>query len=196
MRRIDRSLLLGALFVCALPSLAWAHAVVLPKASTAGAYERYSLRVPNEGNVPTTRVELRVPDGVRVTAFAEVAGWTIEVRTDSSGRIVGAVWTGALAPKRFAEFPFVAVNPKEPGALTWAVYQTYGEDDRVEWTGPEGSESPASVTTIAPRAAEPASGEAVAGDRVTGAPAWVAWTALVASLFALGLGLRRGAPAR
>lgn len=186
--RIPRnSILIALALAVAIPSFAFGHAVVLPKASTIGTYERYVLRVPNEGMTPTTRVELRVPASVRVTAFAEVAGWALDVLTDSTGRVVGAVWTGALAPKRFAEFPFVGVNPKEEGALTWAVYQTYGENDRVEWTGPEGSESPASVTTIGPRITEVAPSSGAGG----GSPAWVAWSALVIAVLGLGSSLRR-----
>ena len=42
----------------AVYALGLAHAVVYPKASTTGAYERYVIRVPNERKVPTTRVEI------------------------------------------------------------------------------------------------------------------------------------------
>src|SRR6476661_1472850 len=85
----------------ALPSIAVGHAVVYPKASTTGAYERYVLRVPNEKNIPTTRVEMHFPANVRVSSFSDVPGWTLQVLTDSAGAITGAVWTGTLAPKRF-----------------------------------------------------------------------------------------------
>lgn len=165
------------------PASARAHAVVYPKTSAPGAYERYALRVPNERAVATTRVELRVPEGVRVTAFADVPGWTLAVETDSARRITGAVWTGTLAPQRFAEFPFVAANPKAAGRVAWPAYQTYADGERVAWTGPEGARTPASATTIAPPAA-------AAG----GAPAWVPWAALVAALASLGLALRRPEP--
>ena len=46
-----------ALLLC--PAVAAAHAVVYPKTSAAGAYERYVLRVPNEKDTPTTRIEIR-----------------------------------------------------------------------------------------------------------------------------------------
>jgi uncharacterized protein YcnI len=96
----------------ALPVLAFGHAVVFPRTSAPGAYERYVLRVPNEKTSPTTRVEMRFPADVRVTSFEDVPGWQLEVLTDSAKHVIGAVWTGMLAPQRFAEFPFMAANPK------------------------------------------------------------------------------------
>src|SRR5262249_478717 len=107
-----------------VPALAIAHAVVYPKSSAPGAYERYMLRVPNERAVPTTRVELHFPPEVKVTSFADVPGWQLEVLTDSAQRIVGAVWTGSLPPKRFVEFPFVAVNPATATTVKWPAIQT------------------------------------------------------------------------
>ncbi len=49
-----------------VPNVARAHAVVFPRTSMPGAYEKYVLRVPNEKDVPTTRVEIRFPADVRV----------------------------------------------------------------------------------------------------------------------------------
>ncbi len=182
---VRRAPLLGAAFVLLAPAAALAHAVVFPKISTPGAYEKYVLRVPNEKDVPTVRVELRFPADARVTAFGDVPGWQLQVLTDSARRITGAVWTGTLAPQRFVEFPFVAANPKAATRLAWPVVQTYADGVRAEWTGPEGSKTPASATTIAPVAA--AAGEG-------GAAWWVPWAALVLSLLGLGVALRRTEP--
>jgi uncharacterized protein YcnI len=107
------------------------------------------LRVPNEfDDVATTRVEIRFPAEVRVISFAEVTGWQLEVVRDSAKRVTGAVWTGSVAPGRFVEFPFMAVNPEAGTRLTWPVVQTYASEERVEWTGPSSSERPASTTEI------------------------------------------------
>ena len=165
-----------------VPALAFGHATVYPKASTSGAYEKYVLRVPNEKEVATTRVEIRFPAGLRVTSFSDVAGWQLEVLSDSAQRIIGAVWTGTLAPQRFIELPFVGANPKAAGQLVWPVYQTYADGERVEWTGAPGTKAPASVTTIAEAStmASPA--------RTSWA--WVPWAALVLSLVALGIAIR------
>jgi uncharacterized protein YcnI len=175
--------------VVALPTLTWAHAVVFPKTSTLGAYERYVLRVPNEKAVPTTRVELHFPAGVRVTSFADVPGWQLEIVTDSAKAITAAIWTGTLPPQRFVEFPFVAVNPKTDARLEWPAYQTYADGQRVEWTGPEGSKSPASVTTIA-AAPAPTTGGAPTQEG-GGVTRWLPWAALAISLLSLGLAMRK-----
>lgn len=170
----------------AVPTL-WAHAVVFPKTSTLGAYERYVLRVPNEKAVATTRVELRFPAGVRVTSFADVPGWQLEVVTDSAKAITAAIWTGTLPPQRFIEFPFVAVNPKTDARLEWPAFQTYADGQRVEWTGPEGSKSPASATMVAAAAAAPGAPTQEGG----GVTRWLPWAALVISLVSLGLAMRK-----
>lgn len=188
-RLVIAALATTAIVAALLPTLSWAHAVVFPKASTPGAYEKYVLRVPNEKDVATTRVELRFPAGVRVTSFADVPGWKLEIVTDSAKAITAAIWTGTLPPKRFVEFPFVAVNPKTDAKIEWPAYQTYADSLKVEWTGPEGSKSPASVTTIAaadaPNAKEPEKAER------GGTPAWLPWTAFGLSIVALGFSMRK-----
>jgi uncharacterized protein YcnI len=138
----------AALLAMLLPSTAFAHAVVFPKASAGGAYERYVLRVPNEKDVATTRVEIHFPAELRVVSFADVPGWQLTEIRDSAKAIVGAVWTGNLPPERFVEFPFVAVNPESHATLTWPTYQTYASGERVDWIGPEKSEHPASSTSV------------------------------------------------
>jgi uncharacterized protein YcnI len=190
---------LSALFLCAAALVlyatsAFAHAVVFPRRADPGAYEKYVLRVPNERDIETTRVEIRFPASVRVVSFADVQGWKLEVITDSAKSIVGAVWTGTLPAQRFVEFPFVAVNPKEATDIVWPTFQTYADGEKVEWTGAEGSDRPASVTHIAaadaPAAtdhAQPAA-DVVSTDRVTPVLAIVA---AVLALVALGVALRK-----
>ena len=174
---------MAAILAVAVPTLSWAHAVVFPRQSTTGSYEKYVLRVPNEKAVATTRVEIHFPAGVRVTSFAEVSGWQLEVVTDSAKAITAAIWTGNLPPERFVEFPFVAVNPKTDTKLEWPAYQTYADGERVEWTGPEGSKRPASSTTIGAAAADSSGSAAVVR--------WLPWAALVLSLVSLGLAMRK-----
>jgi uncharacterized protein YcnI len=156
MKNMRNPLILAVVLVIATATSLLAHAVVYPKQSATGAYERYVLRVPNERDIATTRVEIRFPAEVSVVSFADVQGWRVEVQLDSAKRIVGAVWTGTLAPERFIEFPFIAVNPKSAAALVWPTFQTYADGERVEWTGAEGSEKPASVTSVSAAAATPA----------------------------------------
>ena len=168
-----------------VPTLSWAHAVVFPRQSATGAYEKYVLRVPNEKAVATTRVELHFPPGVRVTSFADVPGWQLEVQTDSAKAITAAIWTGTLPPQRFIEFPFVAVNPKTDTTLTWPAYQTYADGERVEWTGAPGAKSPASTTDVGTTGPAPFRGRG---------PLLASFAALAFSLIALGLALRPSRP--
>jgi len=176
---------LAAVAALAIPAVALAHAVVYPRASAPGAYEKYVLRVPNESDTSTTtRVEIRFPPEVRVVSFGDVAGWKLEVVTDTARRITGAVWTGALPPERFVEFPFVAVNPRSDARLVWPVYQTYSDGERVGWTGPEDGETPASVTVIE---------AARAAGRGGGWVPYASGAALVLAAASLGMSVRRRA---
>ena len=111
---MQRFMLAAVAALLLVPAVAGAHAVVYPKTSAAGAYERYVLRVPNEKGSATTRIEISFPDAARVISFADVPGWSVAPVLDSAQRIVGAVWTGTLPPQRFVELPFIAVNPKTP----------------------------------------------------------------------------------
>ena len=176
-----RTLLIVAGILVA-PSILFAHAVVFPKTSTPGAYEKYVLRVPNERDVPTLKVELHFPQGLRVVSFGDVPGWKLQVLTDSAQRVMGAVWTGVLPKERFVEFPFVAVNPKDSTSLFWPTYQTYEGGERVEWTGPDSSKTPVSSTVVSDPAAVPV--------KVSRTSLYMSVVALLFALTALGVALR------
>jgi uncharacterized protein YcnI len=188
-----RRVLATASLLCAagaiVPSVASAHVTVWPRSAARGAFERYVVRVPNERNVPTTRVEIHFPAEMRISSFLEVAGWQLQVLTDSAGKITGAVWTGSLPAKRFIEFPFIGVNPKEGDRVVFTATQTYEGGEVVQWSGPEGSKTPASVTTLTDRPAAGATGESRSGTGTTAL--YVALAALVLGLVSLGLTMRR-----
>jgi uncharacterized protein YcnI len=174
-------LLLSA--ILAAPSIVFAHAVVFPKTSTPGAYEKYVLRVPNERDVPTVKVELQFPQGLRVVSFGDVAGWKLQVLTDSAQRVTGAVWTGVLPKEHFVEFPFVAVNPKDSTSLAWPTFQTYQGGERVEWTSPDtASKTPVSTTLISDPTVIPV--------KVSRTSLYISIIALLFALTALGVALR------
>ena len=59
-----RKLATCALAILVSAGVAVAHVTVRPRESKAGATETYVMRVPMEGQVATTSVELEVPDGV------------------------------------------------------------------------------------------------------------------------------------
>jgi hypothetical protein len=140
---------IDALLALASPwSAALAHVSVWPKESTAGAREKYEVRVPNEKQVDTVAIELRFPDDLRVTSFEQKPGWMTQPIRDKSGRAAGVLWTGRLPPQQFAEFGLLAVNPPATGDLTWKAIQTFADGTKAEWSGPPGSKTPGPRVTI------------------------------------------------
>lgn len=132
-----------AVALLAVSTPAAAHVTVWPKESSAGAREKYEIRVPNEKQVDTTSVEVRFPSGVRVTSFEQKPGWKSEAIRDSAGAAVGVRWTGQLPPHQFTEFGLLAVNPPSATDVSWTAIQTYSDGTKVEWSGAEGSKTPA-----------------------------------------------------
>jgi hypothetical protein len=128
-----------------------AHVTVWPKDSVQGAREKYEIRVPNEKQADTIRVEVRFPAGLKVTSFEQKPGWNTEPLRDGSGAIVGARWTGRLPPMQFTGFGLLAVNPPRAGQIEWTSVQLYADGTRVEWSGPAGSKTPAPRVTLRPR---------------------------------------------
>jgi len=128
---------------------AQAHVAVLPRESSAGATEKYTMRVPDEKNIPTVRMEADFPPAAEVISVDAKEGWKIDLKKDSSGKIVGAIWSGgSIAPREIAEFGFQAHNPNEESKLVWKVIQVYEDGSKSEWTRPPGSRSPAPATQL------------------------------------------------
>ena len=148
-RNTIKFLILSATALMILTALAYGHVQMSPRESAAGATEKYTMRVPNEKTVPNVRIEAEFPAAVLVTELEAKPGWKIEPKKDTSGRITGATWSGSsIAPREVAEFSFHARNPNEDTKLVWNVTQTYEDGSKSEWTGAEGSRSPAPVTTV------------------------------------------------
>jgi len=104
----------------------------------------YTVRVPNESDTgSTTKVELRIPEGLEASRYQPKPGWTMGIE-DGVLTIEG----GAIAPGQFDEFRFQARNPDASGPISFAAIQTYDDGDVVNWTGESGSDSPASVVEI------------------------------------------------
>lgn len=124
-----------------------AHVTVWPQESKAGTGERYTVRVPTEGKVTTTEVELEVPADVRVSGVLVGGGFTYDLRREGD-RIVAVTWKQDIKPGEYAEFVFFAANPKAAGPVAWKVHQRYADGTSADWTGIEGDRRPASVTRI------------------------------------------------
>ena len=126
-----------------------AHVVVTPRESTAGAEQIYTVRVPTEGTVSSTSMELEIPAGMHVMQVATGDGYTFDVKKDGN-RIVSITWKQEIKPKEFKLYTFTAHNP-QPGALQWKAHQTFADGSMRHWVGERGTKEPASVTTIVPK---------------------------------------------
>jgi uncharacterized protein YcnI len=137
-----------------IPLFAEAHVSITPQQSTAGATEKYTVRVPTEGAVMTTGAELEVPEGVVVETLQMPVGWKYEVKKQGN-RIIGITWQMDIKPGEFAEFGFVARNPRDKTELVWTLRQRFVDGTVTNWTtGPNGTR-PTAVTKLAPRTVAP-----------------------------------------
>lgn len=146
-------LLIGSMLLAGIAS---AHVVVYPKEATQGSYEMFTVRVPSEKDIPTVKVEVKFPmDSVAVSRFEPKAGWTYEVAKDSAGKITGVTWKASgdgLASTEFGDFNMQGKVADAATQIVWKAYQTYKDGSVVEWVGADGSDKPASVTTVKAKA--------------------------------------------
>jgi uncharacterized protein YcnI len=141
----------SALAIALLAVPASAHVTIMPRQSTAGIGEKYTVRVPTEGKVPTISAELGVADGVTVYNVQAPVGWKHEIKRKDD-RVVGIAWTVDIQPGEYMEFSFIALNPRDKSELVWTLRQTYTDGRTDDWThGPDGLMSGA-VTKLSPRA--------------------------------------------
>jgi len=137
---------LGAALVLLAAATAHAHVTVAPESSRGGAVERYTMRVPTEGQVTTVSVELEVPADVTITSVLVTGGFTYEARREGN-RIVAITWTMDVKPAEVAEFVFFARNPAS-GQIRWKARQKFEDGTSADWVGVEGDRRPAAVTKL------------------------------------------------
>ncbi|OQM44547.1 hypothetical protein B6A27_16245 [Anoxybacillus sp. UARK-01] len=136
--------------------IASAHVTVKPNISAPGSWETYTIKIPVEKEIPTTKVTLKVPEGAEFVSYQPASGWKVITEKDASGKVTTVTWeaTGeGLLPGEFQQFYFMAKNPEQEGTLAWDAYQYYKDGSVVEWTGDESSQTPHSVTEISQSAA-------------------------------------------
>ena len=132
-----KTLMLAAVAI-AYATGAAAHTTISPRLSLAGVVEKYTIRVPTEGQVMTTSAELDVPDGVAIMNIATPSGWTYDLKR-KDGRIVGIAFRMNIKAGEFAEFSFTARNPTDKDQVTWGLRQLFADGKVTDFThGPEG----------------------------------------------------------
>jgi uncharacterized protein YcnI len=153
---------LAAAAALAAPAAASAHALITPAASRPAESVLYTLRVPNERDVATVEVALKIPEGIDFVVVENTPGWEAQV-VRANDRIDVVRWTGgAIEPDFFQTFHFIARNPVLEGELVWPVTQRYAGGEVVSWTGAADSETPAPRTDVS-ESAPPADGADVQG---------------------------------
>lgn len=151
MTKVSKVLLPTILGLFLFASMASAHVTVVPKTSATGAWETYTVKVPVEKEVPTTKITLKTPAGVEIESYQPVPGWNYTAAKDSNGKVKSITFetTGeGILPGQFQQFSFVAKNPDKAGEIAWDAFQYYKDGSVVEWTGNEGADSPHSITDI------------------------------------------------
>ena len=154
--RVCLLLFITCIMIMAAAGVAWAHVVVHPEEAPAGSYQKFDVSVPTEKDIPTTQIQVEVPEGFTVTGVQPVPGWQSEFEKDG-GIVKSITWSGGqINPEEFQEFSFQARTPEETGEYSWRAIQTYQDGSVVEWSGEPDSEEPASVVEIVSGSAEEA----------------------------------------
>lgn len=139
--------LVAALALTLVASVAQAHVSVRPRESKPGATEKYIVRVPTEGKVATTSVELDIPAGVVIDSVEPMEGAKADMKREG-GRIVSITWTVTIEPGANREFTFTAKNPSEGAEIAWKAHQRYADGTSSEWVGAAGTRQPVPVTKL------------------------------------------------
>lgn len=147
-----KSLCVATVFATALlPSAIQAHTSIWPRDSMQGATEKYSIRVPTEGRVTTIGADVGVPEGVVVETIGVPVGWTYELKKRADGRITNISFRMNIKPGEFAEFSFVARNPRDRNQLVWSLRQLFVDGTSQDFTnGPNGIR-PTAIVKLATR---------------------------------------------
>jgi uncharacterized protein YcnI len=146
-----RTALVGAVAVLATLGCAGSASAHIQLNPTVVAPEdpvEFTVVVPSERPAHTTKVDLKLPDGVIPFAYGETPGWKRTTVEAANGSIDRVVWTGKLAKDGYGRFTFLAGTPAKTGTLTWKALQTYDDGTVARWIGTPDSESPAPVTRV------------------------------------------------
>lgn len=155
--------LLMAVVMLSMATVVKAHVSVKPAQVGIGAFQTFTVGVPNEKEVPTTSLRLVIPEGLNYVTPNVKPGWIISVKKSGEGeeaKVTEISWTGGSIPAgQRDEFNFSAQTPKENSELKWKAYQTYQTGEIVAWdqdpnapkastTGDDGGITPYSVTKV------------------------------------------------
>ena len=191
-RTTTRVAALTAVAALALPAAASAHVTMNPNTSTAGAFTKLDVRVPNEqSNASTVKLQVQFPDGFASASYEPRADWRVKVtraklaapvQTDDGPITEGVktiTWTGSgsglgrIGPDQFMDFPLSVQIPENAAGKTlqFKAIQTYSNGDVVRWIGAADSEHPAPHVTVTAAAAGSSGSAAPAAPAAPARPA-------------------------
>lgn len=105
-----------------MPDVTDAHVRLQPLESVAGMVQTYTVRVPTEGNVATTEVDLEIPTGIVVIAVPEPGS-----ATKRGGQTISITWTTQIPPGESRQFTFDAMNPASAQEVVWKAHQHFAD---------------------------------------------------------------------
>lgn len=119
---------------------AFAHVVVKPNQVGVGAFQTFTMGVPNEKDNATVALRLVMPEGLEFVSPTVKPGWKIEIKKTGEGdtaRVTEILWTDGQIPEgQRDDFSFSAKVPSKETALNWKAYQTYSNGTIVTWDQP------------------------------------------------------------
>lgn len=214
LRRLGIGAVLTAVAVGLVAAPAAAHVSVNPKEATAGGYAKLAFRVPNERDVPTTKLQVILPENQPFASVSvrPVPGWKAELtRTklatpiESHGRqiteaVTEITWTSetpaGIGVGQFQEFEIsVGPMPEQATTLVFKALQTYADNEVVRWIdeNPE-AEKPAATLKVVGASPSPVANASSTEDSSNGlgiAALVVAIVALAGAGFAVARSVRR-----
>lgn len=132
-------------------SAASAHVVVSPNEAVTAKYQTFTVSVPNEKEISTTKVQLIVPNEITTITPTVKSGWTITTEKDQSGKLKSITWEGGDIPaEQRDEFTFSAKTPDAAGNVHWKAYQTYADNTVVAWDAEVSNHSHSDKTVAGP----------------------------------------------
>lgn len=150
-KKMSKILLPTVLGLFLFSCVASAHVTVNPSTSTTGAWETYTVKVPTEKEIPTTKFTIKAPKGVEIESYQPIPGWKYSSEKDDNGKIKSFTFEATaegILPGQFQQFTFVAKNPSKATKIAWDAFQFYKDGSIVEWTKDEGADTPHSITDI------------------------------------------------
>lgn len=196
MRRLAALAAAAALAAGAAPAVA--HIDVLPDEVAQGEALEFTVRVPTERDLPTTRVRIDFPSQITVYSFgAPPPGWAVRPVFGPDKRYRGVVYTGGRIPAgQYADFRMLG-TPFESGSALWKTRQTYADGQVKPWTGPPelpgdatrengpADPGPAAVVTIGEPGQAVEGTDAASDDEDSGPAIWLGVIAIAISALAL-----------